>query len=620
MARKNIKTHSRKKKAVSLLQGRQYPEARDILLEVVRIDSRDAESWKWLAESQRMLGDRQGAIHSLSRLLELKPGNPGGHYQLGLLYQDLGQHDKALEMLEKALFLKADDTEIIHALGSLLITLHIMERAEQVFKQYTRIRPGNAEGFSNLGAVQSACGKLAEACSNYRKAIELNPELTDAYQYLGNTLAVMGEYTDSVAAYKKCLAIKPGNPKAISNYLLTLNYIQDMDNRHILNEHRYYGGLYCSGAGSRQHNVTNITSGKLRIAYVSSDFRQHSVAYFMEPVLEHHGRDNFEIFCYYGAPVHDAVTERFVCYADHWREIYQKPVQSICERIERDNIDILIDLAGHTAGGHLAVFCQKPAPVQITYLGYPNTTGINALDYRITDALTDPEGMDAFYTEKLLRVRDCFLCYRPPTDCPPIGDPPRKKNGIVTFGSFNNLAKIGSQVIRLWARLLEEMPDSRLIIKNPSLSDNATRTSLLDKFRHEGISPGRVELLGLIREVNAHLALYNRIDIALDTFPYNGTTNTCEALWMGVPVITLRGNRHAARVGASLLNAAGLPRFIAETEDELIEIAQQVRQDQGLLPCVRQEMRAWMSASPLLDGAAFTRKLEALYLEVSHSR
>lgn len=615
VTQKNIRTRSRRKKAICFLQQNQVPEARDLLLEIVQIDPRDTESWERLAQSQIMLGDRQSAVVSLSRCLQLRPGDSRCCYNLGLLYRDLGQLEHAVTMLEKALALKSDNSEVAYALGSLLITLHQLDRAEQVFRQHARIRPTNAEGHANLGAVLQARGNLTGACRSYHKAISLKPDLTNAHQNLGNTLAMIGEYADSIAAYKQALRMEPRNRKAISNYLLTLNYIQDIDSQHILDEHRRYGRLFC-GNGTKPHGFYSTEKAGLRIGYVSSDFRMHSVAYFLEPILKNHNRDRFEIFCYSGVPIHDHVTNRFKSYADKWRNIVHWPARAVCDQIRQDKIDILIDLAGHTAGNHLSVFCEKPAPVQITYLGYPNTTGISAIDYRITDRTADPDEMDVYYTERLIRKAGCFLCYQPPQAGPDIVNPPVHDNGFITFGSFNSLAKIGPQVIALWSRLLRQIPRAKLIIKNPSLSDETVKGVVVEKFKACGVNPDKLQLIGLIEDLNTHLECYNLIDIALDTFPYNGTTTTCEALWMGVPVITISGNRHASRVGRSLLGVAGLTSLVAEDEAGLVDIAQHFYNDPMQLSRLRSGMRERMKNSPLLDGVAFAEEMESIYLKV----
>src|SRR5262249_25869327 len=301
----------------------------------------------------------------------------------------------------------------------------------------------------------------------------------------------------------------------------------------------------------------------LRIGYVSPDFRQHSVAYFLEPLLRGHDRQQVEVFCYGDVARPDSVTTHLQELADHWLVTVGTSHQALAERIRTDRIDILVDVAGHTAGNRLLVFARKPAPVQVTWLGYPNTTGLKAIDYRLVDAVTDPAGeADAWASESLVRLEGGFLCYGALTDAPAPTLPPCLGTGTITFGSFNNPAKVSAATFDAWAKLLSRLPQARLLLKGTPFADAATRALFLARLDERGVAAERVDLMGSVSSATQHLALYHRMDIALDPFPFNGTTTTCEALWMGVPVITLRGHRHAGRVGASLLTQIGLTDLI----------------------------------------------------------
>ena len=288
--------------------------------------------------------------------------------------------------------------------------------------------------------------------------------------------------------------------------------------------------------------------------------------------------------------------------------------QDVSSLIRNDKIDILIDLTGHTNLNRLLVFSMKPAPIQITYLGYPATTGLSTIDYRLTDQWADPPGLDdQYYSETLIHLRQGFLCYRPPENTPDIGDCPAKENGYITFGSFNNLAKITPEVINCWAEILSQIPNSRLIIKNKSMIDVEVKNYYLGAFNKKGITSNRLEIFPEMRSFSEHLSLYNKVDIALDTFPYNGTTTTCEALWMGVPIITLKGDRHAGRVGVSLLTRTEMTDFIADTIDEYIAKAIEFSGKIDLLADIRTNMRDRLSKSPLCNAQDFTRNLEETY-------
>jgi predicted O-linked N-acetylglucosamine transferase (SPINDLY family) len=321
-----------------------------------------------------------------------------------------------------------------------------------------------------------------------------------------------------------------------------------------------------------------------------------------------------EIFCYADVMHPDPVTDRLQGFADHWLATIGMSDDEMAARIRSDSVDILVDLAGHTAHNRLMVFARKPAPVQVTWLGYPNTTGLGAIDYRLVDAVTDPNGAaDAFVSEIPLRLTDGFLCYGGPREAPEPADPPCLKTGVVTFGSFNNPAKVSTATFDAWAKLLTRLPEARLLLKGKSFADNTTRALFIARLGERGVTPERIELVAWAPSNAAHLALYERVDIALDPFPYNGTTTTCEALWMGVPVVTLRGNRHAGRVGASLLSHSRLTDWIADSVEDYVEIAVELAGNPVRLHDLRRSLRLRLATSPLCDSKAFAAQIEAAF-------
>jgi predicted O-linked N-acetylglucosamine transferase (SPINDLY family) len=356
---------------------------------------------------------------------------------------------------------------------------------------------------------------------------------------------------------------------------------------------------------------------RLRIGYVSPNFRRHSVSYFLSPLIAGHDHRLFEVFCYAQVANPDNVTKRFRRLADGWCSTVGMTTSAIADRIRNDGIDILVDLAGHTANNRLLVFAERPAPVQVTWLGYPNTTGLSAMDYRLTDAVADPEGPgDNLHTETLIRLPAGFLCFTPAPETPPVTDPPVLANGHVTFGSFNNPSKVTASVVASWARILEAVPGSRLLLKNRSLADDGTRQRYSALFAERGISEERLIFHAWIASMSGHLGAYGRIDIGLDPFPYNGTTTTCEALWMGVPVITLQGDRHASRVGASILKTVGQGEMIADSVDDYVDAAVKLAENTDALTSLRRDLRPAMAASPLWDAAGFTRDVESAYRDM----
>ena len=367
------------------------------------------------------------------------------------------------------------------------------------------------------------------------------------------------------------------------------------------------------------HSNEKLPERRLRVGYVSPNFHQHSVAYFIEAVIASHDRSAYEIICYSDVARPDSVTDRIKSLTGSWRDILGMSHEQAAGLIRSDQIDILVDLAGHTAGNRMLLFARKPAPVQVTYLGYPSTTGLTTMDYRITDRFADPPGQtDHLHTEELVHLPQGFLCYKPPGQTPDVADLPFIASGGITFGSFNHLAKITPEVVRLWSNILNSLPDAQIILKAKPLFDMGTQQLLREMFVQNGVSPARLTLTGHAQSMSEHLELYHRIDIGLDTFPYNGTTTTCEAMWMGVPVVTLAGETHASRVGASILSNVGLPELIAGSPEEYLKKGVQLANDLERLQGMRANLRPMMERSPLMDANGFTRSLEAAYRQMWH--
>jgi protein O-GlcNAc transferase len=462
-------------------------------------------------------------------------------------------------------------------------------------------------------------GRLEEAVTYLKRALQIDPAFSWTYYNLGTALSDQGLLSQGELFYRRALQIKPDLSVAYSSILLLMNYSTYYTAHSVFSEHLGFENQFAKHLYPSSLHYANdpSPSRRLKIGYVSPDFRRHSVNYFIEPALAYHNHEHFEVFCYSDVLRPDTVTERLQRYTDQWRNIAGKPDERVAELIWKDGIDILVDLAGHTGYNRMLTFARKPAPVQISYLGYPNTTGLSAVDYRFVDAYTDPPGLtDPFYTEKLMRMPESFLCYLPDDDSPPVGDLPALKSGHITFGSFNIFQKVSHETIALWAEILKKLPDSYLIMKSPSFYDQTTRNYATSRFLIRGIAPERIELRARMPSFREHLDLYNRVDIGLDTYPYNGTTTTCEALWMGVPVVTLAGNTHASRVGTSLLSNIGLPELVAKTTEEYISIAVTLAKDFGRLQSLREHLRHRMTYSPLCDAKRFTTNLEMCYRKI----
>ena len=557
------------------------------------------------------------SIECFRKAIALQPGHALAYYNLGMALRGLGKAEEAINAFREVTRLAPNRPEPYVNLGNVLMDLGRLEEAAPCFRTLLKLTPRDAEALARLGRIVHVQGHLEEAVSYYRQALQIEPKYASVYDNLAAALCNQGKFVEALVNHRKSLEIAPDDELAHSNFLMTQLYLPEQNPDEIFAEHRRWAQIHANApASATPYANAKDPERRLRIGYVSPDFRAHSVAFFLEPLLTNHDRNMIETVCYSGVSRPDATTERLRSMAGQWRDIRGLGDEQVAQTIRADVVDILIDLAGHTNGTRLKVFARKPAPIQVAYLGYPNTTGLSVMDYRLTDKLADMEGEDAYYTEKLLRLPGCFLCYQASADCPPVSPLPAQAQGYVTFGSFNNLSKINSNVIDLWVKLLQAIPQARLFIKSPSLTDTATRERYYGLFEERGLARERVELQGRTITRADHLALYSRLDIALDTFPYNGTTTTCEAMWMGVPVITLAAKRHAGRVGVSILSNAGFGEWIAQTPDQYIALAAGLAGDVRKLAALRAGLRQRLSDSPLCDGQAFARKVEAAYREI----
>jgi len=613
----DILLRSRIKRGKQLVEAKRYEEARSVYQQICAKRKNDADSWLTLGAINGMLKRYDDAVACCSRAVELLPNHAAAWYNLGIALRDTGQTEKAAAALRKTLLLNPKHEGAATSLGHVLIALHYYDEAEEVFRGVLDSQPGNAEFYAVYGSAMQTIGRYEAAIKAYQKAVDMQyPKTAGIYENMGAALCMQGKYQESIETFETALKLDPENARIHSSQLLTLHYLARQDPESILDRHRHWPGNALSPTSSPLRIPPSTRPERLRIGYVSSDFRKHSVAYFVEPLLAHHDAARYEITCYFTHKDADATTKRLQQLSHRWRNVTDLNDQQFLRIIADDGIDILVDLNGHTSGGRLTLFARRAAPVQVSFIGYPDTTGVAEMDYRLSDVIADPPGTERLCTESLVRLPDCFLCYRPPENAPGVASSPSGKNGYITFGSFNNLAKVNLEVIAIWAELLQAIPDSHLVLKNPSLTDSSTRERYLALFADAGISGDRLHLIGFVPDDAGHLGTYGRIDIALDTFPYNGTTTTCEALWMGVPVISLSGDRHSARVGASLLSAVGFPGWIANTPGQYIHIAQSLAQDVSQLAQLRSGLREQMRVSRLCSEPAYVKAVENAYDEM----
>ena len=568
-----------------------------------------------LGNSFKSLGEPDKAISCYRSAIKIKPDYAEVYYNLGLLFDEQGKPEEAVLSFRTALEIKPDFADAHIGIGNTLNNQGMLKDAVLWFQKGINLQPNNVMAYNNMGAALHNQDKLDEAALCYGKALNVNPNTAATFNNLGLVLHDQGRLKEAGEYFRKALKMDPTFVRAYSNFLLSLLYDSEYDPDYIFSEHKKWNDFY--GHPSIKRPVPHVNSPRqdrrLRIGYVSPDFRNHSCAWFIEPLLEFHNRDKVEIFCYGTVKKGDNVTDRIRRLAHSWHCTQGISDMEVAKQIRSDGIDILVDLAGHTKGNRLPVFALKPAPVQMTWLGYNFTTGLEAMDYRLSDNYLTPLNGRERFSERLYNLNRCSLVYRPPGKTPEPGTPAFERNRHITFGSFNNLSKVSPCTIALWARVLNETPGSKLMLKARQSRDFGSKERILRVFSEHRISADRVIFKGYASSTFEHLAHYHEIDLALDTFPYNGTTTTCEALWMGVPVITLTGNHTVSRWGLSLLAAVGLEELAAKTEDEYITIIKGLVYSHRRLKALKTGMRDRLISSPLCDAKGFAEAVEEAF-------
>lgn len=562
------------------------------------------------------------AVACYRRALAHNPEDAQVYNNLTCVLSDMGQEAQAARVGMLAVSLRPDYAEAWFNLGNIFRALGDGNAARRAYHRAIRLKPDRGEAYSNLGDVHKSATELTQAAECYRTALRLQPNLPQPYVNLGEVLKEQGRVTEAITLLQQGLERHPHLSVLHSNLLFALHYSPHVPPEVIFRAHRQWGERHAAPlAPAVQPSFTNDRSPdrRLRVGYVSPDFCGHAVSCFLEPLLRGHDRGAVEIFCYPISRRSDEVTARFQSITGHWVPLTGLTDEEAAARIRADDIDILVDVAGHTCDCRPLIFARRAAPVQVSWLGYPDGTGMAAMDYRLTDAIADPPGVtDRWHVEKLVRLENGFLCFRPArsTDISP--DLPARRNGHVTFGSFNNNAKITAEVVAVWAALLQRVPDARLVLKSRAFGDAETYARYSSLFAAQGVAPDRIDLRQHDQDQGDHLRAYDGIDIALDPFPYNGTTTSCEALWMGVPVVTLQGGHHVARVTASILHRCGLDDLVATSLPTYIEIAARLAAETDRLATLRRNLRARMQTSTLCDRDGFAAQVERAYRQMWH--
>lgn len=569
---------------------REFEDAKIIYQLILDTQPDHADAMFYIGAAMHLAGDTAQGVEQMKRAAQLNPRSVAYNYNLGLVYEAIGDMPAAVACYRQVI---ANDR--------------------------------GGQWHCTLAKQLTDAGQLDDAIEFAREALTLlAPHARGiAHNQLANALTLKGELPEAIANFQIAISLEVENAMVNSNYVFALNYGGQPDLTAIFQEHKKFGDKFESFVPRMYVNPLQAKAGasaftnskrRLRVGYVSPDFNDHAVGKFIEPVLAAHDINKFELFCYYNKPRVDDATKRMQSAVANWRMTADMSDDELARMIQADAIDILVDLSGHTGLNRLLVFARKPAPIQVTWIGYPNTTGLSTMDYRITDAFADPIGAtEALHTEKLVRMPECFSCFKPPSNAPHVSALPAVARGTITFGSFNNFAKITPEVMRVWIAILARVPGSRLVLKNWCLDNDRMKTFMLEAFARCGATTGQVELWNPNTSNVDHLNCYNSIDIGLDPFPYNGTTTTCDALWMGVPVITLAGVSHVGRVGVSQMSNLGLQELIARDTDHYVDIAVALATDVPRLAALRGGMRVRVSASPLMDAPRLTKNLEAAY-------
>jgi protein O-GlcNAc transferase len=485
-------------------------------------------------------------------------------------------------------------------------------RAQLLFEDVLELDPGHADALHFLGLTGHRVRDLGFAMEYFERSIQARPKDAVFHNNLGSVLVQAGRTEEAAAFFRKALEIDPNLNIAHINLIFVMVLLESARPEDVYAEHVAWAKIHADPllAQARRHDNSPDPERRLRIGYVSADFRQHALTYFIEPALAQHDSGTVEVYCYHSSRMVDDVTRRLVQHADCWRDIIDLDDEQAAELIRSDRIDILVDLSGHLRDNRLLVFARKPAPIQLTYLAYPNTTGMSAMDYRITDAVCDPPGAtERYYRETLIRLPRCMWCYQPREDMPAVSPSPVQQTGRVTFASMNGANKVTERMLALWARILVEVADSRLVL---TTVPEQGRARIRDALTQAGIAESRISMHDRL-PTKEFWALYAGIDILLDTFPMNGGTTTCEALWLGVPVVTRSGDIFQSRAGLSILGTMGLDELIARSDEEYVRIAVALARDTERLAKLRASLRERMRASPLTDAPSYARALEAAY-------
>lgn len=565
-----------------------------------------------IALQHHRAGRLADAERDYRQILRRDPEHADSLHLLGIVALQTGHLEPALALVQKAVALRPDGAVYRNNLGQVLERLGRGDEALRCYEQALALDPDYAEAFNNLGHLLEARDRLTEAEARYRDALRLDPSLAEAHNNLANVLKDRGELDAAIAAYRRAIELRPDLPYFHSNLLLTLHYHPDYSPADLAREHREWAKRHVAPLVSshRPHTNDPRPERRLRVGYVSPDFREHAVARFVLPLFREHDRAQVEIFAYSDVLRPDAVTESIRAQVERWQDVSALTDEGLAAAVRMDGIDILVDLAAHSARNRLLTFARKPAPVAVTYLAYCSTTGVDAIDYRLTDRFLDPRAEDLrHYAERSVHLPNCYWCYSAPALPAERLPACERRPGPPMFGCLNNFAKVTPATLDLWMQLLQRAPEAGLILYARGESH---RARVREALQRAGLPVTRVSFVGG-QPFADYLETYRGIDVALDPFPYTGGTTTCDALWMGVPVVTLAGETAVSRGGVTLLSHVGLTRLVATSASDYVELAVRLLRDRADRELLRAELRGRLERSQVMNAPAFARGLEAAF-------
>ena len=586
----------------------------------LNINSDYAEAHNNLGFALLNLDKAEEAVASFEKALAIKPNYAEAYNNLGNALQALGKFADASASYNKALSIKPDYPKPHFNQGNALAELGKLEEAAANYRRALVLNPDYAEAHNNLGNILQELGRPREAMSYYRKALAINPDFAEAHNNLGNAFKEDGKLVDAVNTYRRALDLRPDLDVAHSNIIFCMSYLPNTSNLALFEEAQRWNANHGYSGPLLKHINTPDPDRRLRVGLVSGDLHHHSVSYFLETILLEIDKERIEIYAYATSNREDDLTNQLKRVIPKWRTVAGISDKRLAENIIADNIDILVDLSGHTNNNRLKMFSRKPAPVQVTWLGYPGTTGVKEMDYIFCDRWVLPPNDEPYFVEKPWRLPDSWLCFTPPGKQDDVGTLPALNNGHITFGSFNNLTKLSEETVQCWAKIIESVPNSRLLLKALQLEDTLAQEAIRARFATYGVSYNQLVLKGFSRNREEHLRALNEVDIALDPFPYPGGRTTVESFWMGAPVVTLKGDRFVSRIGESLLQNMDLEAWIADTPEDYVKKTRRFATDAEALSLLRRSLRDRLLQSTICDAKRFTRNLETSFQEMWRER